>query len=78
VAIYISYLNILDYHGFYRNLVMTCYWVMLIQTGFRVGARHDTIYFFLSLRTKCGNLPPLYKHSRLPRFLPKPRNDMLL
>jgi len=33
------------------------------------------IYTFLSLRTKCGNLHSLFKHSRLPRFLPKPRND---
>jgi len=41
VAIYIRYLNILDYHGFYRNLVMTCYWIMEIQTGFRLGGRHD-------------------------------------
>jgi len=40
VAIYIRYLNILDYHGFYRNLVMTCYWVMEIQTGCRLGGRH--------------------------------------
>jgi len=38
----------------------------------------SVIYTLLSLRTKCGNLHLLFKHSRLSRFLPKPRNDMLL